>query len=154
MNEESLKKIKKIFKSLNDKLAKLEDPALYGRKRTEKYREVDKQIDDVRSSDNKVNNRLNDINEKLDEHDDQLKEQAIKIDELESAASHNESEVQPLLPTEVPAEEIAPKIDEQVDKKTEDGQIRYVLLEKIGKAQIKGVPDAQVLETLIATGAA
>jgi 3-dehydroquinate synthase len=42
----------------------------------------------------------------------------------------------------------------QVDKKTEGGQIRYVLLEKIGKAQIKGVPDAQVIETLAATGAA
>jgi 3-dehydroquinate synthase len=42
----------------------------------------------------------------------------------------------------------------QVDKKTESGQIRYVVLEKIGKAQIQGVPDAQVLETLIATGAA
>jgi len=42
----------------------------------------------------------------------------------------------------------------QVDKKTEGGQIRYVLLEKIGKAQIKSVEDAQVIETLIATGAA
>lgn len=42
----------------------------------------------------------------------------------------------------------------QVDKKTESGQIRYVVLEKIGKAQIQGVPDAQVLETLTATGAA
>jgi 3-dehydroquinate synthase len=42
----------------------------------------------------------------------------------------------------------------QVDKKTEGGQIRYVILEKIGKAQIKSVPDAQVIETLIATGAA
>ena len=42
----------------------------------------------------------------------------------------------------------------QVDKKTEGGQIRYVVLEKIGKAQIKGVPDTQVIETLIATGAA
>ena len=42
----------------------------------------------------------------------------------------------------------------QVDKKTESGQIRYVVLEKIGKAQIQGVPDTQVLETLIATGAA
>ena len=42
----------------------------------------------------------------------------------------------------------------QVDKKTEGGQIRYVLLEKIGKAQIKSVPDAQVVETLVATGAA
>ena len=41
----------------------------------------------------------------------------------------------------------------QVDKKTEGGQIRYVVLEKIGKAQIKSVPDAQVIETLIATGA-
>jgi 3-dehydroquinate synthase len=42
----------------------------------------------------------------------------------------------------------------QVDKKTEGGQIRYVLLEKIGKAHIKSVADAQVIETLIATGAA
>jgi 3-dehydroquinate synthase len=42
----------------------------------------------------------------------------------------------------------------QVDKKTEGGQIRYVILEKIGKAQIKSVPDAQVIETLAATGAA
>jgi 3-dehydroquinate synthase len=41
----------------------------------------------------------------------------------------------------------------QVDKKTEGGQIRYVVLEKIGKAQIKSVPDAQVIETLVATGA-
>lgn len=42
----------------------------------------------------------------------------------------------------------------QVDKKTEGGQIRYVVLEKIGKAQIKSVADAQVIETLSATGAA
>ena len=42
----------------------------------------------------------------------------------------------------------------QVDKKTESGQIRYIVLEKIGKAQIQGVPDTQVLETLTATGAA
>ena len=42
----------------------------------------------------------------------------------------------------------------QVDKKTEGGQIRYVILEKIGKAQIKSVPEAQVIETLNATGAA
>jgi len=42
----------------------------------------------------------------------------------------------------------------QVDKKTEGGQIRYVVLEKIGKAQIKSAPDAQVIETLNATGAA
>jgi 3-dehydroquinate synthase len=28
-----------------------------------------------------------------------------------------------------------------------------VILEKIGKAQIKSVPDAQVIETLVATGA-
>ncbi len=41
----------------------------------------------------------------------------------------------------------------QVDKKTEGGQIRYVVLEKIGKAQIKSVPDAKVIETLTATGA-
>jgi 3-dehydroquinate synthase len=42
----------------------------------------------------------------------------------------------------------------QVDKKTEGGQIRYVVLEKIGKAQIKSVADALVMETLSATGAA
>jgi 3-dehydroquinate synthase len=42
----------------------------------------------------------------------------------------------------------------QVDKKTEGGQIRYVILEKIGRAQIKSVPDGQVIETLVATGAA
>ncbi|WP_174222108.1 3-dehydroquinate synthase [Polynucleobacter necessarius] len=42
----------------------------------------------------------------------------------------------------------------QVDKKTEGGQIRYVVLEKIGKAQILSVPDAQVMETLAAAGAA
>ena len=42
----------------------------------------------------------------------------------------------------------------QVDKKTEGGQIRYVILEKIGKAQIESVPDALVTETLSATGAA
>jgi len=42
----------------------------------------------------------------------------------------------------------------QVDKKTEGGQIRYVILEKMGKAQIKSVPDTQVIETLSATGAA
>ncbi|MEY4523125.1 MAG: hypothetical protein RIR27_201, partial [Pseudomonadota bacterium] len=41
----------------------------------------------------------------------------------------------------------------QVDKKTEGGQIRYVVLEKIGKAQIKSVSDTQVIETLTATGA-
>ena len=42
----------------------------------------------------------------------------------------------------------------QVDKKTEGGQIRYVVLEKIGQAQIKSVADAQVIQTLNATGAA
>ena len=42
----------------------------------------------------------------------------------------------------------------QVDKKTEGGQIRYVVLEKIGKAQIKSVADVLVLETLSAAGAA
>jgi 3-dehydroquinate synthase len=42
----------------------------------------------------------------------------------------------------------------QVDKKTEGGQIRYVVLEKMGKAQIESVADAQVIETLSATGAA
>ena len=59
------------------------------------------------------------------------------------------------LPTEAPKFG-APRYMElmQVDKKTEGGQIRYVVLEKIGKAQIKSVPDALVLETLQATGAA
>ena len=42
----------------------------------------------------------------------------------------------------------------QVDKKTEGGQIRYVVLEKIGQAKIQSVADAQVIETLVATGAA
>jgi 3-dehydroquinate synthase len=42
----------------------------------------------------------------------------------------------------------------QVDKKTEGGQIRYVILEKIGRAQIESAPDALVKETLSATGAA
>ena len=41
----------------------------------------------------------------------------------------------------------------QVDKKTEGGQIRYVVLEKIGKARIQSVADAQVIETLIHAGA-
>ena len=41
-----------------------------------------------------------------------------------------------------------------VDKKTEGGQIRYVVLEKIGKAQIQGAPDEEVIETLSKTGAA
>lgn len=41
----------------------------------------------------------------------------------------------------------------QVDKKTEGGKIRYVVLEKIGKAQIQSVADAQVIQTLINTGA-
>ena len=41
-----------------------------------------------------------------------------------------------------------------VDKKTEGGQIRYVVLEKMGQAQIKSVADALVIETLMATGAA
>lgn len=42
----------------------------------------------------------------------------------------------------------------QVDKKAEGGQIRYVVLEKMGQAQIKSVADAFVIETLMATGAA
>ena len=42
----------------------------------------------------------------------------------------------------------------QVDKKTEGGQIRYVVLENIGKAKIQSVADEQVMETLVATGAA
>jgi len=42
----------------------------------------------------------------------------------------------------------------QVDKKTEGGQIRYVVLEKIGRAQIQSVADTLVLETLTSTGAA
>ncbi|MDP3621646.1 MAG: 3-dehydroquinate synthase [Polynucleobacter sp.] len=59
------------------------------------------------------------------------------------------------LPTQAP-QLGAPRYMElmQVDKKTEAGQIRYILLEKIGKAQMKQVPDAAVIETLTATGAA
>ena len=114
MNKETLEKIKKIFKSLNDKLAKIEDPALYGRKRTAKYNVVDRQINNVKSSDNAVNNALNDINEKLDEHDEQLNKQATKLIELEGIVTNNETEVQPLLPNELPVEEIVPKEDEKV----------------------------------------
>ena len=114
MDKKSLEKIKKIFKSLNDKLAKIEDPALYGRKRTAKYNVVDRQIDNVISNDNAVNNALNDINEKLDEHDEQLNKQATKLIELEGIVTNNETEVQPLLPNELPVEEIVPKEDEKV----------------------------------------
>jgi 3-dehydroquinate synthase len=42
----------------------------------------------------------------------------------------------------------------QVDKKTEAGQIRYVTLASVGAARIQQVPDATVIETLVATGAA
>ena len=42
----------------------------------------------------------------------------------------------------------------QVDKKAEGGKIRYVLLEKIGKAHTQSVSDSTVIETLFATGAA
>lgn len=42
----------------------------------------------------------------------------------------------------------------QVDKKSEGGQIRYVLLEQIGKAYMSTAPHEAVLETLLATGAA
>ena len=42
----------------------------------------------------------------------------------------------------------------QVDKKTEGGQIRYITLGSIGAARIQQVPDATVIETLLATGAA
>jgi 3-dehydroquinate synthase len=42
----------------------------------------------------------------------------------------------------------------RVDKKTEAGQIRYITLGSIGAARIQQVPDATVIETLIATGAA
>jgi len=41
----------------------------------------------------------------------------------------------------------------QVDKKTEAGQIRYITLGSIGAARIQQVPDATVIETLLATGA-
>jgi len=92
MDKESLEKIKKIFKSLNDKLAKIEDPALYGRKRTAKYNVVDRQIDNVKSNDNAVNNALNDINEKLDEHDNILEDHADKLDELQN----NKNEIVPI----------------------------------------------------------
>jgi 3-dehydroquinate synthase len=42
----------------------------------------------------------------------------------------------------------------QVDKKTEAGQIRYITLGSIGAARIQQVPNATVIETLVATGAA
>lgn len=58
------------------------------------------------------------------------------------------------LPTEPPKFSSARYMElMQVDKKTEGGQIRYVVLEKIGKARIQSVPDTQVIATLTATGA-
>jgi len=117
MDKESLEKIKKIFKSLNDKLAKIEDPALYGRKRTAKYNVVDRQIDNVKSNDNAVNNALNDINEKLDEHDNILEDHADKLDELQN----NKNEI-------VPIKDDATKVEPQKDPTEEQlkaANLRY-----------------------------
>ena len=41
-----------------------------------------------------------------------------------------------------------------VDKKAEGGEIRYILLDGLGRAKITAVPDQIVLQTLQATGAA
>lgn len=73
----------------------------------------------------------------------------------EAQVAHLKQIIQSMnLPTE-PPQFGAPRYMElmQVDKKTEGGQIRYVVLEKMGKARIQSVPDAQVIETLTATGA-
>lgn len=73
----------------------------------------------------------------------------------EAEVAHLKKIIQSMnLPTEPPKFGSARYMElMQVDKKTEGGQIRYVVLEKIGKARIQGVPDAQVIETLTATGA-
>ena len=41
-----------------------------------------------------------------------------------------------------------------IDKKAEGGEIRYILLDGIGKSKIQAVDDELVAQTLIATGAA
>ncbi|QWE10665.1 3-dehydroquinate synthase [Polynucleobacter sp. es-EL-1] len=73
----------------------------------------------------------------------------------EAQVAHLKQIIQSMnLPTEAPKFGSARYMElMQVDKKTEGGQIRYVVLEKMGKARIQSVPDAQVIETLIATGA-
>ena len=40
-----------------------------------------------------------------------------------------------------------------VDKKAEGGEVRYILLDGIGRAKIQAVDDALVIQTLQATGA-
>jgi 3-dehydroquinate synthase len=42
----------------------------------------------------------------------------------------------------------------RVDKKAEAGAIRFVLIESLGKAGLHSVPDALIVETLTAHGAA
>lgn len=42
----------------------------------------------------------------------------------------------------------------RVDKKAESGAIRFVLIEKLGRAGLHAVPDARIVETLTAHGAA
>jgi 3-dehydroquinate synthase len=39
----------------------------------------------------------------------------------------------------------------RIDKKAEDGAIRYVLLKRLGEAYVAAVPDAQVLPALQAS---
>jgi len=58
----------------------------------------------------------------------------------------------PIVPPKLGAERFMELM--QVDKKTEAGQIRYITLGSIGAARIQQVPDATVIETLVATGAA
>jgi 3-dehydroquinate synthase len=58
----------------------------------------------------------------------------------------------PIMPPKLGAERFMELM--QVDKKTEAGQIRYITLGSIGAARIQQVPDATVIETLLATGAA
>ena len=79
MDKESLEKIKKIFKSLNDKLAKIEDPALYGRKRTAKYNVVDRQINDIKSNNNAVNEHFDELQNNKNERTP-IKYDAAKIE--------------------------------------------------------------------------
>ena len=42
----------------------------------------------------------------------------------------------------------------RVDKKAEAGAIRFVLIESLGRAGLHAVPDARIVETLAAHGAA
>jgi 3-dehydroquinate synthase len=59
------------------------------------------------------------------------------------------------LPTQPPKFGVARYMElMSIDKKAEGGEIRYILLDGIGKSKIQAVDDDLVAQTLIATGAA